>query len=145
MRSTRAKRRLIAAAAVVAVIPAVALAVSSAASASPSRVSVAQGIGPAVLKDATPFGNTPPSTPEQVSFVLRGLGLSSLESAVDSGRQRTLSVSGFANEYGQPIYVIDQMEDYLKSYGISITKTYSDHLDISTTRSEEHTSELQSP
>jgi kumamolisin len=133
MRSTRAKRRLIAAAAVAAVIPAVALAVSSAASASPSRVSVAQGIGPAVLKDASPFGNTPPSTPEQVSFVLQGRNLGSLEAAVDGGYQRTLSVSQFASEHGQPTAVINQIESYLKGFGISITTTYADGLDIATT------------
>jgi len=133
LRSTRAKRRLIAVAAVAAVIPVVALTVSNAASASPSKVAVPQGIGPAVLKDIAPFGNTPASTPEQVSFILRGRNLSGLEAAVEGGYQRELSVAQFAAQYGQSSNVISELKTYLEGYGITITETYADGLDVSTT------------
>jgi len=133
MRSTRAKRRVIAAAAVAAVIPVVALAVSSVASASPSTVAVPQDIGPNALKDATPFGNTPADTPEQVSFILQGRNMGGLEAAVEGGYQPELSTAQFASEHGQPTAVINQIESYLKGFGISITTTYADGLDISTT------------
>jgi kumamolisin len=129
----RVKRRLIMVAAAAAVIPVVALTVSNSATASPSKVAVAQGIGPAALKDATPFGNVPSDTAEQVSFILKGRNLSGLEAAVEGGYQRTLSVSDFAAQYGQTSDVISGLESYLKGFGISITTTYADGLDISTT------------
>jgi kumamolisin len=132
-RSTRTKRRVIAAAAAAVVLPVVAITVSNAASASPSKVTVSQGIGPAVFKDATPFGNTPPNTPEQVSFVLKGRNLAGLEAAVEAGRQATLTTAQFASQYGQSPAVISQLESYLKGFGISITTTYADDLDIATT------------
>jgi len=131
--SKRVKRRLIVVAAAAAVIPVVALTVSNAASASPSKVAVAQGTGPAVLKDASPFGNVPSDTPEQVSFILRGQNLDGLEAAVEGGYQRELSVSEFAAQYGQTPAVISALESYLKGFGISITETYADGLDVSTT------------
>jgi subtilase family serine protease len=124
---------VIAAAAAAVVLPVVAITVSVSASASPSQVTVSQGIGPAVLKDASPFGNTPPNTPEQVSFVLKGRNLAGLESAVEAGRQATLTTAQFASQYGQTPAVISQIESYLKGYGISITTTYTDNLDIATT------------
>src|SRR5580698_7706299 len=130
--SKRVKRRLIMAAAAAAVIPVVALTVSNAASASPSKVAVAQGTGPAVLKDASPFGSVPANTPEQVSFVLRGQSLGGLQAAVDSGYQRTLSVSQFAAQYGQSSAVISGLEGYLKGFGITVTETFKDGLDVST-------------
>jgi subtilase family serine protease len=119
-------------AATAAVIPVVALTVSNAASASPSKVAVSQGTGPAVLKDATPFGSVPANTPEQVSFVLRGRSLGGLQAAVDSGYQRTLSVSQFAAQYGQSSAVISGLEGYLKGFGITVTETFKDGLDVST-------------
>jgi kumamolisin len=131
--SKRVKRRLIVVAAAAAVIPVVALTVSNSASASPSKVAVAQGTGPAVLKDASPFGNVPSDTSEQVSFILRGQNLGGLEAAVEGGYQRQLSVSEFAARYGQSSAVISGLESYLKGFGISITETYADGLDVSTT------------
>jgi len=127
----KSKRRLTVVAAA-AVIPVVALTVSNGASASPGKVAVAQGIGPSVLKDASPFGSVPSDTPEQVSFILRGRNLGGLEAAVEGGYQPTLSVSDFAAQYGQTSDVISGLESYLKGFGISITTTYADGLDIST-------------
>jgi subtilase family serine protease len=119
-------------AAAAAVVPVIALTVSNSASAAPSKVAVAQGVGPAVLKDATPFGSVPADTPEQVSFVLRGQNLGGLEAAVDGGYQRQLSVSQFAARYGQNSTVISGLESYLKGFGITVTETYADGLDVST-------------
>jgi subtilase family serine protease len=129
----KSKRRLIVVAAAAAVIPVVALTVSSGASASPGKVAVAQGIGPSVLKDASPFGSVPSDTPEQVSFILRDRNVDGLKAAVEGGYQPTLSVSDFAAQYGQTSDVISGLESYLKGFGISITTTYADGLDISTT------------
>ena len=138
-----AKRRIAAAAAAAAIVPAAALIASTAASASPApagsasatngEVSVAQGTNPATLKGAVAFGNTPASTPEAVSFILRGRNLAGLENAVEQGRSPDLSTAGFATRYGQTPAVINGLESYLKGFGISITTTYADGLDISTT------------
>jgi kumamolisin len=135
--SKRAKRRVIAAAAAAAIIPAAALTVSSAASASApiSKVRVSQGISPAVLADATPFAGVPTNTPEAVSFILRGRNLTSLAHAVESGHGPTLTVSRFAGEYGQTKDNIAALESYLAKFDISVTTSYADGLDVSTTGS----------
>jgi kumamolisin len=133
--SKRAKRRVIAAAVAAAILPAAALTVSSAASASApiSKVRVSQGISPAVLADATPFAGVPTNTPEAVSFILRGRNLTSLASAVESGHGPTLTTSQFASQYGQTPGSIAALENYLAKFDISITTSYADRLDVSTT------------
>jgi kumamolisin len=99
-------------------------------SASPSgEVAVAQGLGPIVLKYATAFGSTPPSTPEIVSFILRGRNLFGLESAIEEGKSPDLTVAQFASRYGQTPAKITALESYLNRYGIS-TSVYPDDLDV---------------
>jgi len=92
-------------------------------------VPVTPGISAAALPGATPFGNTPPSTPETVSFVLREQNVSGLEAAVEHGVTSYLSVSQFAQEYGQSPGNVAALRDYLAQYGIS-TDAYADDVDV---------------
>ncbi|HEY1624720.1 MAG TPA: S53 family peptidase [Streptosporangiaceae bacterium] len=135
--SKHAGRRIVTTAAVAAVVPASALMAYAASAATPSpqpsKVAIAQGTGPAALQNAAAFGTTPASTPESVSFVLRGQNLSGLASAVEAGHSPDLSVAQFAKRYGQDPAVISALEKYLKGFGITVTQTYSDGLDVSTT------------
>ena len=134
--SKHAGRRIVTTAAVAAVVPASALMASAASAATPSpqpsKVAVAQGIGPATLQNATVFGNTPSTTPESVSFILRGRNLSGLASVVEAGHSPGISVAQFAKKYGQGPTVIAALEKYLKGFGITVTETYADGLDVST-------------
>jgi kumamolisin len=99
-------------------------------SAAPSgEVAVAQGLGPAVLKNATVSGSTPSATPEIVSFILRGRNLFSLQSAIETGQSPDLTVAQFAGRYGQTSGAITALESYLNRYGIS-TSVYPDDLDV---------------
>jgi len=124
------RRRIAAAAAAAAIVPGTAL-IASAATASASTtgsVTVAQGIGPAALKDASVFGNTPSSTPETVSFVLRARNSGELSKAALTSHEQ-LSVKEFAQRYGQTPQAIASLESYLKSFGIKTT-AYADRLDV---------------
>ena len=61
---------------------------SAAAASSPgpnTPVPVQPGISAASLPGATVFGNTPPTTPETVSFVLREQNVLQLEASVEHG------------------------------------------------------------
>ena len=92
-----------------------------------------QGIGPAALKGARVLGTTAASTQERVSFILKARKLHQLEFSVESGLHRGyLSVSQFANTYGQPTANVSALEDYLARYGIT-TSAYGDRLDVSAT------------
>jgi kumamolisin len=92
-------------------------------------VPVQPGISAAALPGASPFGNTPPSTPETVSFVLREQKVPQLEAAVEAGITRFLSVRQFASEYGQSQANVAQLQAYLAHYGIS-TQVYADNVDV---------------
>jgi hypothetical protein len=92
-------------------------------------VAVQPGISAAALPGAVAFGNTPASTPEQVSFVLRERNLPQLQWAVQHGVRDYLSVSEFARRYGQSAGSIEQLTGYLAAYGIS-TQVYPDHVDV---------------
>jgi kumamolisin len=92
-------------------------------------VPVQPGISAAALPGASPFGNTPPSTPETVSFVLREQKVPQLEAAVEAGITRFLSVRQFAGEYGQSQANVAQLQAYLAHYGIS-TQVYADNVDV---------------
>ncbi len=92
-------------------------------------VPVQPGISAAALPGASPFGSTPPSTPETVSFVLREQKLPQLEAAVEAGITRFLSVRQFASEYGQSQANVAQLQAYLGQYGIS-TQVYADNVDV---------------
>ena len=65
------------------------------------EVAIAQGLGPAVLKNATMQGATPPATTELVSFILRGRNMFQLASNVEAGHSPDLTVARFASQYGQ--------------------------------------------
>jgi kumamolisin len=92
-------------------------------------VPVQPGISAAALPGATPFGDTPPSTPETVSFILREQNLPQLKAAVEAGVKNFLSVSQFASEYGQSQANVAQLQSYLAQYGIS-TQAYADNVDV---------------
>jgi kumamolisin len=96
----------------------------------PPEVAIPQGVGAQQLSTLTVFGNTPPSTPETVSFVLKVRNLGSLEAQVSTGMPGGyLSVRQFAQEYGQPQSNISALEHYLGRFGISTT-AYADGLDV---------------
>jgi kumamolisin len=103
--------------------------VASPSSAPSGEVAVAQGLGPVALKNATALGATPGATPENLSFILRGRNLYSLESPVEEGKSPQLTVAQFASRYGQTSAAIMTLESYLKGYGIS-TSVYPDDLDV---------------
>ncbi|MGH7692198.1 MAG: S53 family peptidase [Candidatus Dormibacteria bacterium] len=90
---------------------------------------VQPGISAATLPHATVFGNTPPSTPETVSFVLREQNLPQLEYSAQAGIRRYLSTSQFAAIYGQSQSKISQLQAYLAHFGIT-TQVYADHVDV---------------
>jgi subtilase family serine protease len=90
---------------------------------------VQPGILASTLPGATVFGNTPSSTPEIVSFVLRAQNLGLLESIAENPVSSYLSVAQFAQLYGQSQSNISQLQSYLAQYGIS-TQVYGDDLDV---------------
>jgi subtilase family serine protease len=103
--------------------------VAAPSSAPTGEVAVAQGVAPIALKNATAIGGTPASTPEIVSFILRGRNLFSLESAVERGYAPDLTVAQFAARYGQTTATITALQSYLNKYGIA-TSVYPDGLDV---------------
>jgi len=94
-----------------------------------TRVAVASGTNVAAIPGAKAFGNTDPSTPEQVSFVLNERNKGSLEAQVERGVRHQLSVSEFARQYGQSDQTIRELTSYLASFGIKTT-VYADHVDV---------------
>jgi kumamolisin len=92
-------------------------------------VAVTPGINAANVPGASPFGATPPSTPETVSFIFRIQNVQELEAAVTRGFRDYLSVGQFASEYGADPSVIAALRGYLAQFGITTT-TYADNLDV---------------
>jgi kumamolisin len=117
-----------------------ALAVAAAATAGSAQASsapgsntpeqVPTGILASALPGASAFGNTPSSTPEQVSFILKERNVSQLESAVTGGLKRFDTVGQFAGEYGQTSAVVTALTSYLASFGITTT-VYPGNVDVS--------------
>jgi len=111
------------------------LAASSAAAASSPNpntpTQVPSGIDAADIPGASVFGDTPASTPETVSFILKMRNESPLSAAVEQGIPSAdyLSVSQFATEYGQPSSNISALTSYLAGFGIT-TSVYADGLDV---------------
>ena len=93
---------------------------------------VPQGFNPAAIPGATVFGTTPASTPEEVSFILNARNEQQLSWQVENGMSSFLSVSQFAQEYGQSNSNISQLESYLAGFGIA-TSSYADNLDVTAT------------
>jgi len=94
-----------------------------------TMVPVQPGISAATLPDAAVFANTPPSTPETVSFVLREQNLTQLESSVETGVHNFLSAGQFAQTYGQSQANVSQLQSYLSHFGIT-TQVYPDNIDV---------------
>jgi kumamolisin len=96
-----------------------------------SPTAVDSGISAADLPGTQVFGDTPPSTPVTVSFILNEQNISSLEAQVEAGipSSQYLSVSQFAARYGQPSSNIDALTSYLAGFGIS-TDVYADDVDV---------------
>ena len=112
------------------------LAAASSAAAAPTTspttpTPVPAGISAADVPGASVFGDTDPSTPETVSFILKMPNQGSLSVAVERGipTSRYLSVSQFAARYGQPVSNIRALTSYLASFGITTT-VYADDLDV---------------
>jgi len=111
-----------------------AMAAPGAATPSPSpspntQVPVQQGTDVAALPGATAFGDTPASTPETVSFILRERNLPQLQAAVEHGATNFLTVGQFAATYGQSQANIAQLTGYLAQFGIG-TQVYADNVDV---------------
>ena len=94
-----------------------------------AMTAVPAGISAAALRGATVFGATPPDTPESVSFILKARDLSQLKANVEQGVHDYLSVSQFAQTYGQSPTTIYLLEVYLSWFGIG-TQSYADDLDV---------------
>ncbi len=90
---------------------------------------VPSGIVAARLPGATVFGDTPPDTPETVSFILRERNLGMLQARAVTGAKNYLSVSQFASGYGQTAANISALTSYLAHYGIT-TDVYADDVDV---------------
>jgi kumamolisin len=94
---------------------------------------VPQGVNPALANGATLESATAPSTPVQVSFVLKARDLAALEAEVTSNKAFSyLSTAQFASTYGQTPAIISKLTSYLGNYGITST-VLPDDLDVQTT------------
>jgi subtilase family serine protease len=91
---------------------------------------VATGLLASSLPGASVFGDTSPSTPEQVSFIMKERDISQLESSVTSGKTSYDSVSQFAGKYGQTSAVVSALTGYLAKFGIT-TSVYPGNVDVS--------------
>jgi kumamolisin len=94
-----------------------------------SPTPVQSGLTASALPNATVFGDTPASTPETVSFVLKEQNLPQLQSSVERGLQNFLTVSQFARTYGQSSHTVSELQQYLKQFGIT-TQAYPDNIDV---------------
>jgi subtilase family serine protease len=99
------------------------------ASAASSTTTVPQGVNAAALPGSSPFGNTPPNTPETVSFVMNERNKSQLEAQVEHGLHHFVSVGRFASQYGGDPSAIAQLRGYLSKFGITTTE-YADRVDV---------------
>ncbi|WP_344775664.1 S53 family peptidase [Gryllotalpicola kribbensis] len=103
---------------------------------SPSWQQVPSGPTGGQLPGATAFGDTPGSTPEQVTFVLKGRGIAQLQQQVLAGAvggpQRRLTVAQFAASHGQTPQAIGALTSYLSRFGIRST-VLANRLDVQTT------------
>ncbi|KPV43994.1 S53 family peptidase [Alicyclobacillus ferrooxydans] len=120
-------------------VPFLAIASPAMAASSSSSVEVPQGVGSQVLQQAQVFGNTPADTPVTVSIVLRTQNESQLQQLIQgqttpgsANFRKYLSVSQFAQKYGQSPAVISAITSYLAQYGIK-TSVYQDNLNITAT------------
>lgn len=95
-------------------------------------VPVSQGVTAAGVTGAVPFGPTDPSTPEEVSFILRENDANELQNKVESGVKNFLTVSQFAAHYGQSSANVNALTSYLSGFGITTT-VLPDMIDVTAT------------
>ncbi len=101
---------------------------TEAALSSNSLQSVPQGIGAAVIANATPISQTDPAQLMTVSFILKANNLVALENQVSNGWTGPyLKVPQFAQLFGQSMSFIDMLKHYLGTYGIH-SHAYPDRL-----------------
>ncbi|WP_298342031.1 S53 family peptidase [Ferrimicrobium sp.] len=94
------------------------------------KVTVPGGLAPAIAAKSTPTGTTATSTQMRVSFILKGRNIAALQSQVDAGWTGPyLTTKEFAQEYGQTRQYVNQLIDYLNSFGIK-TQCMNDMLDV---------------
>ncbi len=92
-------------------------------------VAVPTGLSVSSVPGAVAFGTTPPGTPETVSFVLDEQDLPQLEASVEQGVSNYLSVSQFAQAYGQSQDNVTGLVGYLAPFGIT-AEVYPDNIDV---------------
>lgn len=116
-------------------------AVAGAAQGASAKVAVSQGISSALLAQSRNGGgqpvfpidsDTPPNTPEQVSFILKTQNESQLENQATNAQGHYLSVDQFARQYGQSRQNVSLLQSYLAHYGIHTT-VMADNLDVQAT------------
>lgn len=112
--------------------PILALSASAGGSGSNSWTNVGQGVSPATIANVQVFTGTPDSTPETVSFILDENHVQQLEQQTDRGFNNYLSVSQFAQQYGQSQSNINALTSYLAGFGIT-SSVMADDVDIQTT------------
>ena len=101
---------------------------TDAALSSNSLQSVPQGIGAAVIANATPMSQTNSAQTMTVSFILKANNLMMLENRVSKGWTGPyLKVPQFAEMFGQSMSFIDMLKHYLGTYGIH-SHAYPDRL-----------------
>jgi subtilase family serine protease len=94
---------------------------------------VGQGVNPATIPNVQVFPGGPSSTaPETVSFILDEKNVQQLEAQTEQGFNHYLSVSSFAQEYGQSQSNITALTSYLGGFGIT-SKVMADDVDVQTT------------
>jgi subtilase family serine protease len=119
---------------------AVVLAVSAgAANSASAKVAVSQGVSSSLLQGAKGSAPSPvfpiddttdPSTPEQVSFILRVRNQTLLQAQASVGQHaRFLTTGQFAQLYGQTTDNIGSLQAYLAHFGITTT-VMADRLDV---------------
>ena len=99
------------------------------------RAPVSQGAESGVLQGATLVGATASSAPVRITVVLKARNLAALEAKVTGGafhRGTFLSVSQFANQYGQTPQVVALVNGYFRSHGFA-TSVFPDRLGITAT------------
>ena len=117
-----------------ALAPVLGLSAGAAGTGDNTLVPVSQGITPAGITGAVPFGPTDPSTPEEVSFILDVNNPNELQNKVESGVNHFLTVSQFAARYGQSTSNVNALTSYLNGFGITTT-VLPDMIDITATGS----------
>ncbi len=96
-----------------------------------TRVPVTGGVKSQTSPGATPTGPTTPYNSQALSFILKPRNSTQLfaEAQTNLGTN-FLSVEQFAAEYGATQAYVDDLEEYLSSYGLSDFTLYSDGLDL---------------